>query len=128
MIDMKFVLGGKAIFTVSNDKGEHFTYKIAKHQTIDMFFAHVLSGADGMYTYMGIFDRSRGVVVKGAKGIAPTCKSVKVLEWAIRVINGLSAIPVGYEIQHEGKCSKCGRPLTDPESIRTGMGSTCRNK
>lgn len=126
MIDMKFVLAGKAIFTVSNDKGEHFTYKITKNPTVDMYFANVLSGADGMYTYMGIFDRSRGVVVKGSKGISPTCKSVKVLEWAIRVINGISAIPVGYDIQHCGRCSKCGRILTSPDSIRTGMGTICR--
>lgn len=125
MIDMKFVLAGRAVFTVDNGKGEHFTYKITKHKTVDMFFANVLSGGDGVYTYMGIFDRSRGVVVQGKKGISPTCKSVKVLEWAVKVVNGKTTLPNGYSIQHSGVCGRCGRELTDPESIRTGLGSTC---
>ena len=28
-------------------------------------------------------------------------------------------------IQHIGKCCKCGRPLTDPESIKLGVGPIC---
>jgi hypothetical protein len=128
MVDMKFVLAGKAVFTVDNGKGEHFTYKITKHKDKNMYFANVLSGGDGVYSYMGIFDTTRFNVVKGNKGIESTCKSVKVLEWAIRVVRGVSALPVGYDIMHSNMCGRCGRDLTDSESIRTGLGSTCRNK
>ncbi len=31
----------------------------------------------------------------------------------------------GYRIQQEGQCCVCNRPLTNPESIRTGIGPIC---
>lgn len=31
----------------------------------------------------------------------------------------------GVEYMIEGKCRKCGRPLTNPESIKSGMGPIC---
>ena len=128
MITPKFVLGGKAIFTVSNDKGEHFTFKINKHREKDMFFANVLSGGNGVYSYMGLFNKNTHIVHKGAKGMSSTTKSVKVLEWAMKVVDGKTTLPNGYDIQHEGMCARCGRPLTDPKSIKSGFGSTCINK
>ena len=27
-----------------------------------------------------------------------------------------------------GHCSRCGRPIHDPESLRTGVGSECRRQ
>ena len=128
MISTKFVLGGNAVFTVSNNKGEHYTFKINKHKNDDMFFANVLSGGYESYSYMGVFDKDNHIVHKGAKGMDRSAKSVKVLEWAMRVIDGKSNLPDGYDIQHEGRCGRCGRPLTDPESIKCGFGSTCKNK
>ena len=128
MIDMKFVLAGRAVFTVNNDKGDHYTYKISKHKTDDMYFANVLSGGCDMYSYMGVFDKDAHVIYKGRKGMSPEAKSVKVLTWAMKVIDGKATLPQGYNIQHEGRCGRCGRPLTDPESIRTGLGSVCREK
>ena len=32
------------------------------------------------------------------------------------------------EIWHEGKCGKCGRPLTVPSSIENGLGPSCLKK
>lgn len=31
----------------------------------------------------------------------------------------------GYRMLLEGRCSVCNRPLTDPDSIRLGIGPTC---
>ena len=31
-------------------------------------------------------------------------------------------------VYHVGKCGKCGKKLTTPESILTGLGPTCSNK
>lgn len=36
--------------------------------------------------------------------------------------------PSGVEVRHDGRCSRCGRALTDPESIDVGMGPICRAK
>ena len=128
MVNMEFVFAGRAVFTVSNNKGEHFTFKVRKHKdNDDLFFANVLSGADNMYSYMGVLDKRAHIVRKGKKGMSESAKSVKVLNWAMRVLDGASKLPEGYKIQHEGFCGKCGRPLTDPVSIETGLGPVCRS-
>jgi len=31
----------------------------------------------------------------------------------------------GFELMHEGRCGRCGRPLTRPESIQSGIGPIC---
>lgn len=32
----------------------------------------------------------------------------------------------GHSVEKSGRCLKCNRPLTDPESIRLGIGPLCR--
>jgi hypothetical protein len=32
---------------------------------------------------------------------------------------------LNFEVWHEGKCGKCGRALTVPSSILTGIGPEC---
>lgn len=128
MIDMKFVQGGRAVFTVSNGKGEHFTYKVKKHRTKDMYFNYILTGGADSYTYMGMFNTRSHTNSQGNKGMRETAKCVQVFNWAMKVIKGEKNLPDGYKIQHEGMCARCGRALTDPVSIETGFGPTCRNK
>ena len=73
---------------------------------------------------MGVLGRDN-IVHKGAKGISSASKSVKVLNWAMAVINGYKDLPAGYDTKHSGSCGRCGRELTDPESIKRGLGPTC---
>lgn len=37
-------------------------------------------------------------------------------------------LPEQFHVYHTGICGRCGRELTDPESIKAGIGPTCRNK
>jgi hypothetical protein len=37
-------------------------------------------------------------------------------------------LPGGYKIHHEGRCGKCGRLLTVPESVETGIGPECAKR
>jgi hypothetical protein len=43
------------------------------------------------------------------------------------VLNKLKTnkLPEFVEVWHEGKCGKCGRALTVPSSILTGIGPEC---
>ena len=126
-VTKEFVIAGNATFTVSNNKGEHFTYKVqSPNKKGEIFFAKVLSSPDN-YSYMGVLNPDTCKVHKGSKGMNQNTKSVKVLEWALNVINGKSTLPKGYDIQHSGTCGRCGRKLTDPVSIKCGLGPTCRN-
>jgi hypothetical protein len=125
--DIKFFEGGKAIFTVSNPAGEHYTFKI-RHPENKPFFISLLKGPDNMsdYTYLGIYNPQNFQVYLTAKSkFKDESTPVKVIRWAIKKIANKEVIPTGYNIQHENKCCRCGRRLTTPESIDNGIGPEC---
>lgn len=136
MINEQFIRSGKAIFTVSNDKGEHYTYRVNRKEdkhnpNKSVFFASLLTGPDNLsdYSYMGLLDASRLklILTKGSKVNAATT-SVKVFQWALHIIAGRIELPEGYNIQHAGRCGKCAKTLTDPISVEIGIGPECRKQ
>jgi hypothetical protein len=151
--DPRFFTAGDALFTVKNNKGDHYTYSIvtAKDSTgkPKPTFVGLLTGPDNTssYTYIGILDHDtnrwssnnpfiRRVIIDDKNAIWLTPKSkytvdtvpVRVLRWAIKSVITGSNLPEGYSIQHEGKCCCCGRTLTTPESIDAGIGPICAQK
>jgi hypothetical protein len=123
-----FFIGGNAIFTVSNPSGIHYTYKIRKPSEEMPFFVSLLSGPDNEnnFNYLGIYDPNKGTIRLTKKSrYKEDSLPVKVIRWAIAIINKNLPIPEGYAIQHEGRCCKCGRTLTTPESIELGIGPIC---
>lgn len=125
-----FFEGGNAIFTVSNPTGEHYTYKI-RHKDDKPFFVSLLTGSDNLsdYTYLGIYHPgNRSVILTKKSNYKEDTKPVKVIRWAIKKVAEGAVLPEGYTIQHEGKCCRCGRRLTTPESIEAGIGPECKRK
>lgn len=45
--------------------------------------------------------------------------------WFWRTLNSENPFPEGFEFWHEGRCGKCARRLTVPESIAQGFGPEC---
>jgi hypothetical protein len=136
MINETFVLGGKAIFTVSNDSGEHLTFRVngkkdRQDETKKVYFVSLLTGPDNLssYTYMGMLKREelKLFLTRGSKFSNET-KSVRVFRWAMQIINGKTDLPEGYKMQHAGRCCRCAKTLTDPDSIELGIGPECRKK
>lgn len=126
--DSKFFTGGRAVFTVSNATGEHYTYRIGRSKEDQPLFVGLLTGPNNErdYTYMGIYTPETGSVRLTAKSkYTPDTKPVKVIQWAIKQVREGKALPEGYSIQHEGRCCRCGRTLTDPLSIERGIGPEC---
>lgn len=135
MINRDFVLAGKAIFTVDNGQGNWYTFRVTHKPGSERFgpawFASLLTGPDNTssYTYVGMIDPELGTVRLTAKSPYPVDSiPVKVLAFALRVLWGRQAIPAGYEIHHEGRCGCCGRALTTPESIESGIGPVCAGR
>ena len=125
-----FFEGGKAIFTVANPTGKHYTYKITKKEKTP-FFVSLLTGEDNTsdYTYMGLYrpqDHSLKLTAKSKFNDDTT--PVKDIRWAILKVAKGEPIPDGYSIQHEGRCCRCGRLLTTPQSIEDGIGPECSRK
>lgn len=124
-----FSLAGNARLTlVSVKTGARFTYRIrkARKEGDNRHFVAVLCGADndGDYVYLGtIFDGTR--FNHGRKSsISSTAPSAVAFAWIWkRVTRG--DLPTQCEVWHEGRCGRCGRSLTVPESIETGLGPIC---
>lgn len=129
----QFMFAGNAIFTITSLKtGTSFTYKFseptapANEGAVKPLFASVLTGPDNLrdYTYMGIVDRARGAVrTTGGSKILPPAPSYKALTWFLRNIDSDQV-----EFRHMGRCGRCGRALTRPESIDSGLGPECAGK
>ena len=122
----EFMFAGNAVLTIVH-RGERFTYRVRETDDKEAFFVSVLNGQDNEsnYSYMGIirkktrtFERTRGSKV-GAD--APSWRMFRDLFEGVRWKN----VPPLMEVWHEGKCGRCGRTLTVPESIANGIGPEC---
>jgi len=127
-----FIFAGKAIVTFKNvNTGNRYTFKITHFKKVEdkfMHFVKVMYGSDNIndYSYIGtIFDKKDFVHTKKSK---VTIEDVRFRTFRY-VFNNLlmGTLPNYIEIFHEGKCGKCGRTLTVPESIKIGLGPVCRD-
>lgn len=151
MISKEFVLAGKAIFTLEiphdwaseHDCAAHYTYKVVLKEGKDKpnggkwddtYFVNLLSGPDNGtdYQYVGVLNKERGnVVLTRASKITNDCLSFRLLN---RVLANLwsnteeKILEAGFDVHHEGKCGRCGRRLTVPESIKSGLGPECAGR
>ena len=121
-------LAGNATITLVNKAdGERFTYRIRQKKGADFWFVSVLSGSDntGDYRYLGCLPNGgRFCPAKAGKGVAAKATSSRAFAyvWGNRRAPWLGQ---HIEVWHEGKCCRCGRKLTVPTSIATGLGPHC---
>jgi hypothetical protein len=124
-----YLLSGKATVTVVNtSSGNRFTYHLTSKDVgteeapRSLYFVSVLTGSDNTedYSYLGtIFDGDR--FVHGTKSrISPDAPSAVAFAWVWGHLDSDR-----YEMFHIGKCGRCGRALTTPESIQRGLGPIC---
>lgn len=129
MLTPTFLYAGRAVLTVSNNKGQHYTFKIKQGKSLSNrpapFFVYLRTGEH--YNYIGMILDHHIVATKASK-MNVMSLPFRVFNWSIGVIRGKRKLPAGYKLQHEGTCGKCGRPLTNPESIETGIGPVCAGK
>ncbi len=143
----QFILAGDAVYTVSNQNGSHFTYRVTRAKPNPQYpdptyFLHVLTGNidddRDPYTYVGKLilanldprvGRDPSLRMTRQSKFHATDAVFKVGVWALQVVWQVAAgkykLPPGYSIKHEGKCGRCGRALTNPASLDTGLGPEC---
>lgn len=139
----EFILGGKADFTILQEgtdktKEQQYKYRItipkdSEPSTTQVWYVSAEldttnSGVekDGKnLKYQGYLKRDLSFNI-GTKGIEDyNQKSINGLIWVLKHSNNLPSV---VHIYHHGKCSVCGRKLTDAKSLRCGVGPTCRKK
>lgn len=129
-----FTLGGNATFTVEG-KSKRFTFKVEVcRDKPELWFVKVLTGSQD-WSYLGTIrqfpDGVTHAYKHGAKSrISETATSALTAKYVFRSLfgTGYQATFNKYDFYHEGTCGRCGRPLTDPESIQSGIGPVCRGK
>lgn len=138
-INKTFVLAGDATFTVELPPGSaqpHYTYRVQKTEATPRYpqpgyFVKLLTGPDneGDYSYLGKLDENSGAVILTAKSkLPPDAFPVRLFN---RICNRIwlddceAYEQHGYRVHHEGRCGRCGRKLTVPESVETGIGPEC---
>lgn len=122
------LLAGHAIFTVSNVKtGNRFTYKVTEcDDKPGLYFVNVLTGADNTSDYAYLGTVRSGQYAHGRKSrITEDALSAKAFTY---VWNHLDGLPPCVEVHHAGRCLRCGRMLTVPESIEMAYGPECAKK
>lgn len=126
-----FITGGNATITLrSKNTGTYFTYNIKKSDKSDeLYFVHLLRGPDNEndYSYVGCYysDTSYFHPCRTWKSENKTTwpKSMLAINYFFDRMHNL---PDTLEVYHEGKCARCGKKLTTPESITLGFGPECR--
>jgi hypothetical protein len=147
MISKEFLLSGDAIFTVIPapafrdavpDSQDHYTFKVERVEfegpnAKTMYFIKSLAGSDNTsdYVYMGVVDTVflKGVKLTAKSAFPETSTRVRIASRVVSRIlagDGDKIAEAGWDVKHAGKCGKCGRMLTEPESLSSGIGPICR--
>jgi len=135
-----FITAGNSRFTFRSIKtGARFSYRVKEAKDKKgLWFVSVLNGPDNTadYAYIGTLSSFYGKTTfkHGHKStISAEAPSVKAFEWAWLNLAVLPEVIAAekldlLEVFHEGRCGRCSRPLTVPESILSGLGPECAGR
>ena len=124
---LDFIFGGNSIFTCRNTKtGNRFTFKVTKHKKEEVYFVKVLTNPD-VYEFIGSVRKESKYKHSRKSRISGESQSTRVFDFLINRLR-TNTLPEFVEIWHEGRCGRCGRSLTVPNSIETGFGPECVKK
>jgi hypothetical protein len=136
-----FIFAGNATFTVLNETTKNrFTFRIRKagygtptfNEKNGIFYISVLTGTDNIssYSFLGTYFGGTSQIYRHShkSKIGSEAISNKVMEWFFgSYLKNPTTFPT-IKIFHSGKCGRCGKKLTTPDSIKSGLGPYCITK
>lgn len=145
MITREFLTAGRSIFTIeipaafaaAQGTPGHYTYRVGfkagSEGRPDVWFVSLLSGPDNTadYTYIGMMDSAGSFRTTAKSRLAADSMPCAIFaKLARRVFEGTAAAveAAGFKVHHEGRCGRCGRVLTVPESVESGIGPECARR
>lgn len=136
----EYLLAGRAIVTVKSKKtGHRITLKVSRRpgdggkpvaESPVFFRALIAPDNERDFTYMGTLLPDNSWRSVSAIDAATYKEKIEATKWlaAGLAMDGLRQVLAQAEVWHEGRCGRCGRRLTVPESISTGFGPECASK
>lgn len=116
---------GAKFTVVSKSTGKDYTFKIKRSEYNNRYYTHVYVETQYMeFKYLGSYFngkiRSKGRFINTPTAIAIAWILLRVEKELFDMVNN------HIEFLHLGSCLKCGKTLTDHESIKIGLGPVCR--
>jgi hypothetical protein len=128
---IRFVHAGKARLTLKSIKtGTRYTFKVTKVRNAqDRFFVSLLTGSDNTssYSYIGLLENKKFRLTSKSQ-MTDSSTPVKAFRFMCTQVIENETVPEQLEVWHEGRCGRCNRLLTVPESIERGIGPECWSK
>lgn len=138
------IVQGDAIFTLqvvkSNDPkhlNERYTYRVRRVKFFDDLLAkeveeynvRVLIGPDNLtsYTYALSLDLHSYAVTKYGRKLGKGAPSIRLFCWYLARLQA-NADTSAVAVYLAGRCLRCGRPLTVPDSVNARYGPDCIGK
>jgi len=131
----KFLLGGKAEFTIINEKSKNkYTYRFIRNESNKTVYFIRIVYENGKDYYIGYFTiAGEPVSIPQTPRISNKIddadrQAFEIISWLIQILYRQNRMPIGCEIQHNGRCSVCNRTLTNPKYVEIGIGPECLSK
>lgn len=137
----EMITAGRAVFTVEPSLADrqklglrlHYVYRvnlpkrIKKDKAVRPYFVNF--GRDSSSRYMGIMHPETGRLrLTGKSAFELNSWEVRIFERTTNRIFSDTVVEIekaGWTLNHAGTCCRCGRELTVPASIQTGIGPEC---
>ena len=115
-----------ASFTIrSKDSGKDYTYKIKRCAFKGGWYTHIFVEKTYLhFDYLGNYFNSK-IWLKGKPLETPAAIAIA---WVLgkAEIKRFTFLDSKIDLFHLGSCLRCGKTLTDAESIEHGLGPVCR--
>ena len=116
-----------APFTIRSKKtGKDYTFKVSQVFYQNNNYLHLKVETQYLvFKYLGWYKDGK-VIYKKTEVNTPASQAIS---WFMKMLlaNKLDVLDSNVDIFHLGKCLKCGKTLTDANSIEVGFGPVCRN-
>jgi hypothetical protein len=124
-----YTLAGRAVISLrSKATGNHLTFKVeVTKNNARRWFVSIKD--QERYRYLGMLvdqgDRLTLALTSKSAHYRPSIV-VTAFDYFAQFVLSRNTIPPELDVFHEGHCGRCGRTLTDPESIELGIGPECK--
>jgi hypothetical protein len=135
---LRFILAGNAYFTVRSQKtGTRYTFRVSrgtcsrcgkkdcKCWANPIYFVSLLTGPENStnYSYLGMIKEKVFSLTRASK-MTDESMPVRAFRYLYQHLANRQ-FPADLSLWHEGKCGRCDRKLTVPESVERGIGPEC---
>lgn len=130
-----YCMGGHGVVTLESPSGVHHTYYYKRPNNLDVFpddtrFVYAVHTVNGIskHFYLGMIEGDHFRLTRNSRFdcYADIVKGAFYIDKMMHNQSLVDSTPMN--LYHEGMCCVCGRKLTSPNSIKSGVGPKCRKR